>query len=148
VTEIREPNFAVDLPGAWEQVESTEPGMFSYRETDGEGEVTVTLLAVRPMFNIADPARLVDDYLHHRPKFERGRRPSLEQSEPVLRQGAGPIEGGWDGVDLATGHRLRHRVVLAGSLLVDFRYEVAGLDEAAFDERAAAVLGSAAVTGE
>ena len=145
MTEIREANFSLDLPGVWEGTDSSEPGTFAYGEAGGEGSVTVTLLAVRPMFAIADPRRMVGDYLHHRTKFERGQNPSLEQSEPAMRPDTEPPEGEWDALDVATGRRQRHRVVIAGSLLADFRFEASGLDDAAFDTLATAVLESASV---
>ena len=148
MTEIREPNFELDLPGDWEEVESPEPATYAYRDTAGDESVTVTLLAVRPMYAIADPARLLDDYLHHRSKFEQGQNPDLEQTEPVSVQQDGTFEGHWDAADVAGGRRSRHRVILVGSMLADFFYEAAGLDEAVFGVKADALLGSARATAE
>jgi len=138
----------LDLPGQWERVESAEAGTFAYRETEGSGAVTVTLLSVKPVYTIADPGRLLTDYMLHRSKYEQGQVPSLNQSEPVSSPQPDTLEGGWDGIDLATGRRVRHRVVLAHNVLADFRYEASGADEAVFAEGADAVLDGATVRVE
>jgi hypothetical protein len=148
VAEIRKPNLGLDVPGSWQESESAEPGTVAYRETEGNGIVTVTLLAVRSMYTIADPKRILDDYLHHRSSFERGHASTLEQSEPVSEESGEAVEGAWGGFDAATGSRHRHRVVLVRNLLADFRYEASGLDETEFDERAEAILGSATVSAD
>ena len=144
MTEIREPNFTIDLPGTWQPVSSVEAGAQSYHEVDGEGLLVVLLLAVRPVYAIADRRRLLDDYLGHRSKYEFGQDPELPYAEPVAVPESDPIEGGWDAAN-AEGRRARHRVLLVGNLLADFRVETSGLDESAFDEFADAVLGSAAI---
>jgi hypothetical protein len=143
VTEIREPEFALDLPGEWEPFEAAEDEAVAYRETQGDGVVTVLLVGVRPVYAISDPKRLVDDYMQHRAKFETGKTPSLVNAEGESRRVGDAIEGGWDAVDSVTGRRVRHRVVLASNALADFRYEEPGADEAAFLEQADAILGSA-----
>lgn len=146
MTEVREPNFGVDLPGQWEQVENAEPGTYAYRQTEGGDTLTVTLLAVRSMYSIADPKRLLDDYLHHRSTFEQGRDPGLEQSEPVSLECDDSFEGTWDGTEVASGRRVSHRVVLTGGLLADFRFEAAGLVKGEPDNRGDAVLASVTVS--
>ena len=148
MTEVREPGFRLDLPGEWKQIESAEPGSLVYEETGGSGIVTVLLLKVRPVYAIADRKRLLDDYLSHRGKYEKGQMPSLEQSDPVSRQRDDTVEGEWQGVDAATGKRLRHRALLADDVLADFCYEASGMDDIAFDGLAEAVLGSAMVSVE
>lgn len=148
MTEIREPNFGLDLPGEWEPAESAEPGAFSYRGVDKGDTVVVMLLGVKPVFAIADPKRMLDDYLSHRSKYEGGQRPGLEQSDPTSEQLAQSVEGSWSGVDAPMRYRVRHRVILVGGLLADFRYDAVGLDEDAFDERAESILGSATVSAD
>ena len=146
MTEIRETGFEVDLPGTWERGGSTEPGSLVYLETDGDGIVTVMLLAVRPVYAIADRKRLLDDYMQHRSKFEKGQTPSLEQSEPISEQLGESVEGAWRGVDVASCRQRLHRVLLHKDVLADVCYETSGIDEASFDELAEAVLGSARVS--
>lgn len=148
VSRIREPGFSLDLPGTWERAEGGEPGSLVYRETEGIGTVTVMLLAVRPLYAIADSSRLHSDYMQHRSKFERGQRPSLQQSEPVGRQMEGSIDGSWSAVDVESGRRQLHRVVLVGGVLADFCYEASDIDEAPFGERASLILDSAKVAVE
>lgn len=148
MTEILEPGFGLDLPGRWEQVESAEPGAFAYRETEGDGAFTVTMLAVRSVYALSDSKRLLDDYCSHRLKYEQGQVPTLEQSEPVSSKQSDTVEGGWDGVDVATGRRVRHKVVLVRNTLADFRYEAPGSDEVGFAEGAEVVLGGATVSPE
>lgn len=148
MTEIREAAFGVDLPGQWRQVPSEEAGTFAYEESDGAARLAVTLLSVKPMYAIADPGRLLDDYLHHRSSFEAGRDAALAHTEPVRIPDAEGFEGGWDAFDLAEARRLRHRTIMVDGLLADFCYETFGLDEAAFDELAQQVLGSVTVVTE
>jgi hypothetical protein len=148
VTEIREPNFTLDLPGEWVPEELDQPGAYAYSKGDGDGLVTVTLLGVRPVYTLSDPKRLMDDYLHHRSNFEKGQAPSMEQSEPVSVQRGDTVEGGWEAFDLESGHHVRHRVVLMGSMLADFRYEAPDEDEMPFEARAEAILFSATVSAE
>jgi hypothetical protein len=148
VTEIREPSYSVDLPGSWGGAEEPEPGVSVYRETDGTGILTVTLLGVKPMFAIADPKRLLDDYLQHRSRFEQARDPAMEFSATESSPMNESVEGGWEGFAAEENRRVRHRVMLADNLLAHFRYEAAGLDESNFDQRAEMILGSASVTVE
>jgi len=148
VTEIREPGFSIDLPGVWEPAESDEPGSLVYREAAGPGTVTVMLLAVRPVYAIADKSRLHSDYMLHRSKFELGQQPSFVQTEPVGHEVDGAIEGSWSAYDADSDQRQLHRVVLSGNILADFRYEAPEADEAAFGDRAKAILDAASVTPE
>ena len=98
------------------------------------------------MFTIADPLRLLDDYMHHRASFEGGRNSALEQTEPVSRQQDDSFEGEWGGVDAEQGRWVRHRVMLARNVLVDFRFEASAADLATFELEADAILGSAELT--
>jgi hypothetical protein len=148
VTEIRESKYSVDLPGSWTQAEEAEPGVSVYHEQDGTGVLTVTLLGVKPMFAIADPKRLLEDYLHHRSRFEQARDPAMQHSVPESCEVDGSFEGGWEGTAAEDGRRVRHRVLLADNLLAHFRYEAVGLDEAGFDDSAASILGSASMVAE
>jgi len=143
VTTVREPNYSLDLPGEWIPAESDDPATTVYRAADGSARASITLLAMRPMFTIADPHGLLEDYLHHRPQFEKGRAPGLEQSEPTSWQEGDVHLGEWQALDTATGARQAHRVILTGVLLADFVYEETGADEPAFAEHAGAVLASA-----
>lgn len=135
----------MDLPGLWEQIESSEPGTLTYRESEGEGVLKVTLLAVRPVYAIADSRRLLDDYCSHRSKYEQAQFPTLQQSEPFSSTQPDAVEGGWDAIDLETGRRVRHKVVLRANILGDFRYEAPGSDEAVFAGAADVALGSVTV---
>ena len=148
MTQIHEPGFSLNLPGEWGQAQTDQPGTLVYLETDGIGSVTVVLLAVRPMFAIADRSRLLGDYMQHRAEFEKGQMPSLEQSDPVAWDQDGAIEGSWSAIDLESGIRQIHRVVMAGDILADFCYEATDLDVAEFAIRAAGVLDSAVVGDE
>lgn len=143
ITEIREPNFSLDLLGEWMQTPSDEPGTSLFCQIEGPARLSVTLLGVRPVFALADPSRLLEDYMSHRSRFEMGRDPALGQSEPVVEQVADALEGSWSGADPIAGRLVRHRVLLAGSLLADFAFEAVGLDDAAFALQADASLASA-----
>jgi hypothetical protein len=148
MTEIREPHFRIDLPGEWEETESAEEGAFVYRETQGDARLSILLLAVKPMFAIADQKRLLEDYMSHRSKYERGQIASLVQSEPVSIEHDGVLEGGWSGADPETGRLFQHQVVLASGVLGHFAYEDAPADASEFAATAAAILSTAAVRGE
>ncbi len=145
MTQICEPGFCVDLPETWARAQTEQPGSLVYRDTAGVGTLTVMLLAVRPAYSIADRVRLHSDYMQHRAKFERGQLPSLEQSTPVTNSSEHPIEGVWGAVDLESGRRQLHRVLLDGDILADFCYEDLAVDEAAFTDSASSILGSAVI---
>ena len=148
MTQIRETGFSLDLPGTWEAEASPEPGGFGYHQSDGEGSVTVMLLSVRPVYAIADRMRLLGDYMQHRATYEQGLTPTLEQSDPTSHEVDGVIEGEWRGVDAVTGRQRVHRLLFVNSVLGDFCFEDSGLDQTAFDERAALVLRSASLSVE
>lgn len=148
MTEIREPNFGIDLPGEWEPAQSDEPGTFLYRDSHGLEQLLVTLLAVRPMYAIADQRRLITDYMSHRAKYEAGQTPYLEQTEPMTWDQDALLLGSWDAVNLDNGSRKRHRVLLEGGMLADFAYEAADIEEAAFNARADALLETIAISPE
>lgn len=148
MTEIREPGFSLDLPGEWERVEGVEPGSILFEESTGDGVITVMLLAVRPVYALADSKRLLGDYLKHRSTYEQSQMPTFEQSEPSSWEDGDRVEGAWTAHDAAQGIRTRHRVMLAHSILADFCFEAREPDGSAFDERAHALLGSAAIVAE
>ena len=100
--------------------DTDQPGSLLYRDAEGTGALTVMLLAVRPAYSIADKSWLLSDYMQHRAKFERGQRPSLEQSDPMSRQLEDSIEGSWSAADVVSGRRQLHRVLLTGGILADF----------------------------
>lgn len=143
MTHIQEPNYTLDLPGEWEQVASDEDVTRVYREKDGTGTVSVTLLAVKPLFAIADQQRVLEDYLHHRSKFEQGKALSLEQFPATAQPVGDHVEGEWSGRDMVMKRRTRHRVLLVGNLLADFLFEAIGVDADEFEERANAILATA-----
>lgn len=143
LTEIREPNFGLDLPGEWEQGPSDDAATLVFREVSGHATISVTLLRVRPMFEIADKLRLLEDYMSHRQKFEAGQITAIEQSEAVARQVGDAFDGEWSGTDLATGRFVKHRVILVGQLLADFAFEAGNVDKTVFEVMASVVLGSA-----
>lgn len=148
MTRIDEQAFSIDLPGQWESVGSEDPGSLVYRKTDGPEVLTVMLLSVRPMYAIADKARLLGDYASHRLKYEHGRAPSLEQSDPVVETRDDSFEASWQGRDLAEGRQHRHRAMLVGSLLADFCFESSLANSDSFDELAMGVLSSARLSGD
>ena len=146
VTEIREPNFAIDLPGEWEQTPSEEDGALAFAQVGGDRRLAVLLLTVRPVFAIADPQRMLQDYMSHRSRFEAGRLPSLDQSIPEIHEGSDALVGTWSAVDMETGHRFKHHVVRDGNLLADFRYEAGGLEEVDFTAEVDAAFATAHAT--
>ncbi len=146
MTRIDEQAFSIDLPGQWGSVESEDPGSLVYRSAEGPEMLTVMLLSVRPMYAIADKARLLSDYASHRLKYEHGRAPSLEQSDPVVETQEGSFEASWQGKDLTEGRQHRHRAVLVGSLLADFCFESSNSDS--FDELARGVLSTARLSDQ
>jgi hypothetical protein len=135
MTEIREQVFRMDLPGDWERDESSESGTIAYRETEGKGRVALTLLAVKPSFAIADQRMMLEQYMHHRSRFEKGQSPWLQQTDPLCREQGDEVEGIWGGRDPGTGRKFQHHVSLRGGVLVDLRYEAPAEDEDAFTER-------------
>lgn len=148
MTKISEQVFSVEVPGHWEPVEAREEGVLAYRQIGGPGTLEVVLLRMRPVFAIADKARLLSDYASHRQKFERGRVPSLEQSEPVFDTPEGRFEAHWNASDDTSGRMRRHRAILVDDILVDFCFETAGSAGDSFDARAEEVLSTAEVFGE
>ena len=148
MTRIDEEVFSLELPGEWERVASSEPGSLLYRETGGLATVTVMLLRVKPVFAIADRARLLGDYVHHRSSYELGQSPSLENLPPVSRVVGGMFEATWDASDAVAGRLRRHRAMLAADVLIDVCYDAAAPDAAIFDEQAASVLNSVVISLE
>lgn len=145
MTQITEPGFSIELPGEWQQAESDQPGTLVYLETNGVGTLTVMLLAVNPMYAIADRQRLLTDYMQHRAKFETGRQPLLQQSDQVSGDVGDSVEGSWSAIDESSDLRQLHRVVLANDILADFCYEALGLGEDEFAELAIPILDNATV---
>jgi hypothetical protein len=142
-TEIRQPNFGIDLPGDWEQMPSAEDIALSFRQVDGPAALTVVLLGVRPMFAIADQQRLLEDYMSHRSRFDEGRAPGLAHTSPVATRVDEKVEGSWMGEDPTLDRLVRHRVILADGLLADFAYEAIGAEARAFAVEADEVLATA-----
>ena len=145
-TEIREPNFGIDLPGTWEQTESTEDIALAFKQVEGPAMLTVVLLGVRPMFAIADQRRVLEDYVSHRSRFEEGHAPALAYLEPVVEEFDGRIEARWMGEDPMLRRVVRHRAILTGGLLADFAYEASGAEPREFAAEADEVLASATAT--
>jgi hypothetical protein len=146
-TELREPNFSIDLPGDWEQIGGDEPEALVFRDLDSERTLSVLLLGVRPLYAIADQERLLADYMSHRAKFEAGQRPRSTDPVSAYHQEGEDMVGGWWIVDLENGRRFRHHVILTGGLLADFRYE-AVLEEDVFQAETDAVFATASATAE
>lgn len=145
MTEIREPNYTIDLPGEWERAESLEEGAVVYRDTNGKDTLRVLLLGVKPVFSMAEPLRLLTDYMEHRRQYENARGETV-QSEPTSAEVDGRPQGGWEAFDPPSGRMMRHKVVVAGTLLADIRYTALDLDPAAFDIRAGEILSTVTVT--
>ena len=146
MSEIRESVFALDLPGEWESAQTSEPGAVAYRQLDGPATLTVMALSVRPLFSIADRARLLADYSSHRAKFERGQTGTLEYSEPIYAALGDAHEARWSGFDPSTGLFRGHRTLLWGGLLVDFCFESPADSAQEFDELAGTALSGATIT--
>ncbi|MDR3686110.1 MAG: hypothetical protein P4L93_04020 [Coriobacteriia bacterium] len=147
VTKVREPNFSLDLPGEWMAgPPSEDDATLTFVEVGGAAKANVTLLRVRPLFEIADKERLLGDYMQHRQNFESGKEGALKHSEPVT-QGIGEgFEGEWYSEDLEGLRRIQHRVLLVGWLLADFAYENSGVDPKTFAEQSSQVLGAASAS--
>lgn len=143
MTEIREPHYRVDLPGEWEKADSLEEGTVVYGETGSNDTLSLTLLGMRPEVAAADEMILLRQYMDHRYNFERGHNENLRQTPPDAVTAETGLEGAWSAVDVESGRRIRHRVLLHDGLLADFRYVAFDKDEAEFDSRADAILGSA-----
>jgi len=146
ITELREPNFGVDLPGEWEQIPPAEDVAMAFAEVDGDRTLTVMLLAPKAVFSLADPVRMLQDYLSHRARFEAGQLPNLKATEPAVLDGSEVLAGGWSAVDPESGRRLRHYVVRDRELLADFCYAASGLAEDEFAAEADAVFATAYAT--
>lgn len=139
--------FSIDAPGAWAPVDPSEPGAISYASDDGSENLTVILLRVKPLFSIADEARLLDDYVHHRMSFEKGKMPDLVQSEPSASSETDIAEASWWAQDAHSGMLQAHRVLLQGGVLADFAYSTGpGADPDVFRPRAASALATARIT--
>jgi hypothetical protein len=148
VTEIRQPNYSVDLPGDWESEPGAEEGSTVYLQLDGPGMLTVMLLGVKPMFAIADRANLLSDYMQHRATFEAGQAAAMSQSDPVSDVVGDVHVGTWVGLELDIDRRTIHHVVLMGGLLADFLYEAVGLEAPDFNDRAETIFKTVAVSVE
>jgi hypothetical protein len=147
MTEIREPNFGLDLPGVWEQGPIQDDETLVFVEETGIASISVTLLGVRPMFEIADKFKLLEDYMAHRQTFEAGQAEgALGHSQPKAREIDGGFEGEWSAEDAAKGRLIQHRVLLVGSLLADFAFEMTDVTPAVFAANAGMVLRSATAT--
>lgn len=144
LTRIEHAVFSVDLPGEWHEVDRP-PESLTYREEAGAAVFVAIVLRVRPVYAIADRARLLDDYIQHRSNYERGQAPALVNSEASSTEADGAFEAHWSAHDLASGVRRRHRVVLRRDILIDFAYESPAVDEAHFEREASEVLSAAAV---
>jgi len=147
VTELREPNFSLDLPGEWMPGPPGEDeATFVYIEVGGPARASVTLLRIRPLFEIADRKRSLGDYMSHRQNFEAGKAGALRHCEPTTREIGQDFVGEWYSEDLDGLRRVQHRVLLVGPLLADFAFENSGLDEQTFAEQAARVLDTASAS--
>lgn len=146
MTRIEEDAFTLDLPGDWEGIGS-EPGTLAYRDKAYPSMIVVQPLNVRPMFAIADKLRLMSDYVDHRSKYETGQSPALVHEQAVIEERGGVIEGRWDAEEALFRRRQRHRVLLAGDVLVDFCFSASDVAAEEFDERADSALGGAALSG-
>lgn len=146
MTTINEVAFTIELPGEWSEVDSPEAGALVYRQADGSGELVVMLLQVKRLFQIADQSRVLSDYVSHRMKYEVGQTPTLLQSEPTYETLDGVDEAAWSAADPETDRVQAHRVLLTDGLLAHFCFEAAHDDPESWPDRAAALLGSAAVT--
>lgn len=104
------------------------------------------LLRVRPMFSIADRARLLSDYTSHRQKYERAHAVALEQSDPVFQHHDEFFESSWQGWDPAADRQHRHRAILIDDLLADFCFESSLADNDSFEDLAQSVLSTATVS--
>jgi hypothetical protein len=147
VTTIREPNFSLDLPGEWMPGPPGEDeATFVYIEVGGPAKAVVTLLRVRPLYEIADKERLLRDYMLHRQNFEAGKAGALRHSEPKAEEIGEGFEGAWYSEDLEGLRRIQHRVLLVGWLLADFAFENSGVDLATFVEESLQVLVTASAS--
>ena len=147
VTKLREPNFSLDLPGEWMPgPPGDDEATLVYIEVGGPAKVAVTLLRVRPLFEIADKERLLGDYMLHRQNFEAGKAGALKHSEPAAHEIGEGFEGAWCSEDLEGLRRIQHRVLLVGWLLADFAYENSGVDLQTFAEQSLQVLSTASAS--
>ena len=147
VTKLREPNFSLDLPGEWMPgPPGDDEATFVYIEVGGSAKAVVTLLRVRPLYEIADKERLLNDYMSHRQNYEAGQAGALMHSEPMAQEIGEGFEGGWYSEDMEGLRRIQHRVLLVGWLLADFAFENSGLDLPTFAEQAAQVLDTASAS--
>lgn len=142
-----EGGFEIDVPGTWVSAETDEPGVLAYESQDGSDHLAIVLLRVKRLFSIAEDERLLDDYVHHRMSFEKGRMPELVQSEASPSSAAGVAEASWWAQDLHSGMLQAHRALIRDGILADFAYSTgAGGDPEAFRPRAASALATARIT--
>jgi hypothetical protein len=146
MTEIREPNFSIDLPGDWESEPGEEESTTVFNDLAGSGKLSVMLLGVRPMFAIADQRRLLEDYVTHRSTFEMQPPSTLRLLQPELGEAGEAQVATWDGVDDSNGRHVRHYTLLVGGLLADFTYEATGVTHDEFDKTAEGILNTVSVT--
>ena len=146
ITELREPNFGVDLLGEWDQIDGTEEAAILFGEVDGDRTLSVMLLSPKPVFAIADPVRLLEDYMLHRSRYEAGQIPNLDNAQPSILDVPGVVAGSWSAVDRDTGRRLRHHVIRDRELVADFCYAASGLTADEFDAEADLVFATAYAT--
>lgn len=143
MTRVSEHGFSIDLPGVWVADEDVEPGGLRYRQADGDGVVTVMLLSVKPLFEIADKRRLLADYVDHRCAFEVGSMPDLVQyEEEIVEQADGTLEAFWSGEVPDSAYHQRHRALLSNDVLVDVCFGASAESAVVFDVGAVMVLAS------
>ncbi len=143
MTTINEHGFSIELPGEWTADPEPEPGALVYRELEGDRVLTVMLLAVRPLFAIAERRRLLSDYVEHRATYEHGLMPDLEQYEEQINEADdGTIEAVWSGLDEKAGYRQHHRAVLYDDALVDVCIGGTAADARVFDIGALIIMAS------
>lgn len=140
MTHIKEHGFSIDLPGEWVPGESDEPGAFIYSEVGGSDVVKVMLLAVKPLFAIADKNRLLSDYVTHRSTYESSLFPTLVHFEAFFEERDDELEAWWPGEDSVSGYRQQHRALLLGETLVDACYGSEEPEQAVFESRAEQIL--------
>lgn len=143
MTTISEHGFTVEVPGEWAPDADSEPGGLVYRQQGGEGVLTVMLLSVSPLSEIADKRELLANYIVHRGLTEQSRMPELVQyEEEVSEREDGGVEALWSGESEDATYHQRHRTILYDDLLLDVCFGGFAPEQRVFDLAAVIVLSS------
>ncbi len=139
--------FAVELPGAWQEIKTADPTLLQYRSGVGSEQLSITTLPYSKPIRPEDVQPYLEQYLQVRRKTETDvvGSANLELTPVTINpQGTGVIAS-YNGFQPAAARRFLSFTVSNAKVVVTFYYEALDTTAADFDRRKREVLGSVKV---